>query len=47
MTQRKCTAEDIISAHDLEPHIEGGYFRRTYQADHPDMLQTAHVHAIC
>lgn len=27
------TAEEIIHALSLEPHVEGGYYRRTYQAD--------------
>ncbi|MBC8999417.1 cupin domain-containing protein [Pseudomonas sp. N40(2020)] len=41
MTQRKTTIKDVIAALDLAPHVEGGYFRRTYQADHRDMLQSA------
>jgi predicted cupin superfamily sugar epimerase len=41
MNQRTTNASDVITKLDLEPHIEGGYFRRTYQADHRDMLQTA------
>ncbi|WLH38253.1 cupin domain-containing protein [Pseudomonas sp. FP2196] len=40
MTQHKPNAQDLISALNLEPHVEGGYFRRTYQADHRDLLQT-------
>ena len=31
---------DVIAALDLQPHVEGGYFRRTFQADHRAMLQT-------
>ncbi|KAE9650531.1 cupin domain-containing protein [Pseudomonas sp. PB106] len=34
-------SQDVIKALDLEPHVEGGYFRRTYQADHRDQLETA------
>ena len=26
----------------LEPHVEGGYFRRTFQADHRDSIATPH-----
>ena len=33
-------ADDVIVALGLEAHVEGGYFRRTYQADHRDMLET-------
>jgi predicted cupin superfamily sugar epimerase len=33
-------AQDVIKALDLEPHVEGGYFRRTYQADHREMFET-------
>lgn len=32
------TADEVIAALALESHVEGGYFRRTYQADHRDLL---------
>ncbi len=41
MIQRETSAQDVINALDLEPHLEGGYFRRTYQSDHRDWLETA------
>ncbi|RVD79780.1 cupin domain-containing protein [Pseudomonas koreensis] len=41
MIQRKINANELIAALGLEPHVEGGYFRRTYQSDQRDMLQTA------
>ena len=41
MIQRRNGSEDVIRALSLEPRAEGGYFRRTYQADHRDMLETA------
>ncbi|TDV49459.1 hypothetical protein EDF87_104105 [Pseudomonas helmanticensis] len=41
MIHRKASAQDVINALNLEPHLEGGYFRRTYQADHRDWLDTA------
>ncbi|MER5887176.1 cupin domain-containing protein [Streptomyces sp. NPDC001941] len=34
------TAEDWIEALDLEEHVEGGYFRRTFQADHRARIPT-------
>ena len=40
MIQRKPNATDVIAALNLEPHVEGGYYRRTYQADHRDWLET-------
>jgi predicted cupin superfamily sugar epimerase len=39
--QRRNGSEDVIRVLNLEAHAEGGYFRRTYQADHRDMLETA------
>lgn len=30
----------MIGTLGLEPHFEGGYFRRTYQADHRELLET-------
>ena len=41
MIQRKPSAQGVINALNLEPHLEGGYFRRTYQSDHRDWLETA------
>ena len=41
MIQRDIKVDELITALDLEPHVEGGYFRRTYQADHREMLDTA------
>ncbi|CAI8878276.1 conserved hypothetical protein [Pseudomonas sp. IT-232MI5] len=40
MIKREAKAGDIIRTLDLQPHLEGGYFRRTYQADHRDPLET-------
>lgn len=35
-------ADDLVEQLGLEPHVEGGYFRRTFQADHRDRIATAH-----
>ena len=32
----------LIEALELEPHVEGGYFRRTFQADHREHIVTEH-----
>jgi len=32
---------DLIEALDLDGHVEGGYFRRTFEADHRDKVETA------
>lgn len=40
MSQRTVSAQALIQALDLQSHVEGGYFRRTYQADHREMLDT-------
>ncbi|WP_346833905.1 cupin domain-containing protein [Pseudomonas koreensis] len=40
MSQRTVNAQAFIQALDLQSHVEGGYFRRTYQADHREMLDT-------
>ncbi|TNB98649.1 cupin domain-containing protein [Pseudomonas jessenii] len=40
MSQRTANAQALIQALDLQSHVEGGYFRRTYQADHREMLDT-------
>lgn len=34
------SAQEIVAALDLEPHMEGGYYRRTFQADHHPMVET-------
>jgi predicted cupin superfamily sugar epimerase len=41
MIMREAKAGDIIKTLGLQPHLEGGYFRRTYQADHRDPLKTS------
>jgi len=41
MALRKINTNELMVALGLEAHVEGGYFRRTYQADQRDMLQTA------
>jgi hypothetical protein len=35
-------AEELVRSLGLEPHVEGGYFRRTFQADHRDRIATEH-----
>ncbi len=32
-------ADELVKALGLEPHVEGGYFRRTFQADHRDKIR--------
>ena len=34
------SAAELIEALGLEGHVEGGYFRRTFQADHRDRIET-------
>lgn len=34
------TTQQLVEALHLEPHVEGGYFRRTFQADHRDKIET-------
>jgi predicted cupin superfamily sugar epimerase len=34
--------DELVEQLGLEPHVEGGYFRRTFQADHRDPVDTAH-----
>lgn len=41
MNRDKTDVRDVIARLDLQPHVEGGYFRRTFQADQRAMLQTA------
>lgn len=37
---QKLSAEQLIEALQLEGHVEGGYFRRTFQADHRSLVDT-------
>ncbi|GGA72891.1 cupin [Neiella marina] len=39
---KRLTAQQIIDGLQLQAHVEGGYFRRTYQADHRDKITTEH-----
>jgi predicted cupin superfamily sugar epimerase len=44
MTENGCNkniqnTQDVIAALKLEPHIEGGYFRRTFQTDDQPMTK--------
>ncbi|MCP1476231.1 putative cupin superfamily sugar epimerase [Pseudomonas sp. EB276 TE3739] len=39
MIQRQPNANDVIAALNLEPYVEGGYYRRAFQADDRDWLQ--------
>ena len=32
--------DELVEALGLEPHVEGGYFRRTFQADHRERIAT-------
>lgn len=34
------TTEDVVEALGLEGHVEGGYYRRTYEASHRDKIST-------
>lgn len=36
------TAQQVVDALQLEGHMEGGFYRRTFQADHRPMLDTDH-----
>jgi len=40
MNPSQISASNLIESLGLEPHGEGGYYRRTHQADHRDMLET-------
>lgn len=33
-------SEAIVTALNLEPHLEGGYYRRTFQADQQPLIET-------
>lgn len=37
---RSPNAQSVIAALNLQPHIEGGYYRRTFQPDHREMVET-------
>lgn len=37
-------AQSVITALDLEPHQEGGYYRRTFQTDQRPMIATSQGH---
>ncbi|MFT6895840.1 MAG: purine nucleoside permease/predicted cupin superfamily sugar epimerase [Paraglaciecola sp.] len=39
-TAKLLTAEQIIAALDLQGHVEGGYFRQTFSADHRPAIAT-------
>jgi len=41
MMEAKPDVQDVINALDLVAHVEGGYFRRTYQSDHRARLETS------
>jgi uncharacterized protein len=34
------SAQEIVAALDLEPHVEGGFYRRTFQSDRQAMIET-------
>ena len=34
-------AQDVVTALNLEPHVEGGYYRRTFQTDDQPRVETA------
>ena len=34
--------DELVKQLGLEAHVEGGYFRRTFQADHRDRIDTGH-----
>lgn len=36
------TAAQLVAALQLEQHVEGGYFKRTFQADHRPKIETDH-----
>lgn len=38
----RLTAEQIITSLDLTGHVEGGYFRQTFKADHRPTIPTQH-----
>jgi purine nucleoside permease/predicted cupin superfamily sugar epimerase len=37
----KMNTQELVKALNLEAHVEGGYFRQTFKADHRPMIQTA------
>ncbi|PWK45886.1 cupin domain-containing protein [Pseudomonas sp. B21-040] len=40
MTRKSPRINEVITALDLEPHVEGGYYRRTYQSDDQSLVTT-------
>jgi predicted cupin superfamily sugar epimerase len=40
MPEESSATQTMIDALQLEPHVEGGYFRRTYQSDSAPKLET-------
>jgi len=40
MTHSHSNIQELIVALELEPHVEGGYYRRTFQSDHGAMVET-------
>lgn len=40
MTRKSPSINEVIAALDLEPHVEGGYYRRTYQSDDQSLVTT-------
>lgn len=41
MSNEPISIEELVEHLNLEGHIEGGYFRRTFQADHRDKVSTS------
>jgi predicted cupin superfamily sugar epimerase len=35
-------ADAVIASLDLQPHLEGGFYRRTFESDHHPMVDTQH-----
>lgn len=40
MTLKALSIKDLVAALYLEPHLEGGYYRRTYQSNDQNMVTT-------
>jgi predicted cupin superfamily sugar epimerase len=47
VTQNAMKTAQLIKSLELEPHIEGGYFRRTYQSDGQTMVTTCGAQRHC
>lgn len=41
-SEQALSAQQVADALQLEGHMEGGFYRRTFQADHRPMLETDH-----